>query len=452
MSQSLEQVAELVRREVGIAVKADQLSVIAAALARVAPGMDAERFLSEAAESGAARVLMGRLIDEVTVQETYFFRELRELQAVPWHELAESAAAGGSGSVRVWVSACATGEEAYSLAILASEAFGSGAPPVAVLGTDISTAALQRAEEARYSERSVRHLPAELRKRHFVAEDGRYRAGERLRSLVRFRRHNLVNDPSPPPGEVAFDLIACRNLLIYFDHDTVDRVIGSLETALRPGGHMILGAADRLSGTARRLSRMGRAQPAAERRRERPHRPKRMLRRPLGLQERSPQGPSVARDVPGTGAPVPAGDGDSTTPRRRAGDKVEQALWAADAGDLETAVAITGEVLAENPLDPDAYFARGLAELGLDEADAAVRSFRRALYVDPSFGLAAFELGRAHDARGEPRAAIRAYEQALRTLDPEDERHRVILDQVDLGDVAAACSARLASSARRGSP
>ena len=84
-----------------------------------------------------------------------------------------------------------------------------------------------------------------------------------------------------------------------------------------------------------------------------------------------------------------------------------------------------------------------LAELGLGDAAAAIRSFRRALYLDPSFGLAAFELGRAHDALGDHKAGRRSYEQALRPLDPEDDRHRVILDQVDLADVVAACRARL---------
>jgi len=100
-------------------------------------------------------------------------------------------------------------------------------------------------------------------------------------------------------------------------------------------------------------------------------------------------------------------------------------------------------VLTAEPLNADAYFVGGLAQLGLGDAEAAATSFRRALYVDSSFGLAAFKLGRAHDARGDPRAARRAYEQALRTLDPDDDRHRVILDKVDVGDIAAACRARL---------
>jgi tetratricopeptide (TPR) repeat protein len=73
----------------------------------------------------------------------------------------------------------------------------------------------------------------------------------------------------------------------------------------------------------------------------------------------------------------------------------------------------------------------------------AVAAFRRALYVDPSFGLAAFELGRTYDALADRSAARRAYEQAVRTLDPEDGRHQAILDYVEVADVAATCRSRL---------
>jgi chemotaxis methyl-accepting protein methylase len=421
MSEALTKVAELVRHETGIVVREAQLPALAAALGRIAPGMDAARFVAESSNSGEGTILLSRLVNEVTVQETYFFRELRELRAIDWQRLLEGAREGGLGVVRVWVSACATGEEAYSLAILASEALAQEGTPVTILATDISTAALERAAGGDgYSERSVRNLPSHLRQRYFTHEKGRYRVRDSVRSLVRFRHHNLISDPSPPPGEVSFDVIACRNVLIYFDLATAEPVIWSLESALRPDGYLILGAADRLTGTTAGPS-IDSDHPPAERRE--PRQKKQPLRRPLGLE------------------PVP---------QRRAEDKVEEALLAADVGDLDNAIEIVEEILGKNPLMADAYFVRGLVELGRGDAPKAAASLRRALYLDPSFGLAAFELGRAHDAGGDPRAARRSYEQALRTLDPEDERHRVILDQIDLEDVIAACRARLRSNEGRG--
>lgn len=443
MSEALVRVAELVRQETGIVIKETQLPALAAALARAAPGVDPERFLVEIASQMGADAVIARLVDEVTVKETYFLREARELGAVNWRALHERARADGSGTVRVWVAACATGEEAYSFAMLACEALGSS-PPVSILASDISTTALELAHAARYSERSLRNVSRDLRTRYFEGEGSQLSVRRSLRSLVRFRHHNLVNDPAPPPGEVAFHVIACRNVLIYFDGPTVERVIGSLESALQPDGLLVLGVADRLSGTAGRLARSPLASPPVERRRTRA--PRRVLRRPLGLEDSA--GAPGSASASGKAVRGAGDDRLDATPRGRVEDRIEDALEAADRGDPDTAITISGQLLEREPLSADAYFVRGLAELGRGEAPAAIRSFRRALYLDPSFGLAAFELGRAHDALGDQKAARRSYEQALRALDPADDRHRVILDRVNLADVAAACRARLETGLR----
>ena len=437
MNNGLEAVAEVVRRETGMVIKEPQLPALEAAIGRLAPGTGPQRFLTELS-SAAGGALLHRLVDEVTVQETYFLREQRELEAIDWGSLLREARERGLSVVRVWVTACSTGEEAYSIAMLASEALGPQATPVTILATDVSGAALKRAEGGGdYSERSVRNLPPHLRERYMVRDKGTYSVKDGLRSLVRFRHHNLTGDAFPPLGEVPFDLIACRNVLIYFDLPTVERVLGSLESALRPGGTLILGAADRLTGVASGLGRAA-AAPSTDRRRPTTMR-KRALRRPLGLAPKPGEEADV-RAAPGIGE---SPSGRRQGPRRRVEDRIEDALLAADAGNPARAIEIVEALLAEDPVLADAHFVRGLVELGGGDAQAATQSLRRALYLDPSFGLAAFELGRAHDAGGDTRAARRAYEQALRTLDPADERHRAILDQVDLGDVAAACSARL---------
>jgi tetratricopeptide (TPR) repeat protein len=104
-------------------------------------------------------------------------------------------------------------------------------------------------------------------------------------------------------------------------------------------------------------------------------------------------------------------------------------------------------MLADDPLDADAHFIDGLVTLQAGRPAEAAAALRRALYADASFGLAAFTLGRAYDGLGDTLAARRSYEVALRTLDPEDDRHGQMLQQVDLGDIAAACRARLAGTA-----
>jgi chemotaxis protein methyltransferase CheR len=405
---ALEQLAQVLRKETGIVIQGPQLASLEAAMARVRPSMDARSFLRAIGVGAASDGLLERLIDEVTVNETFFFRQRDELDAIQWHPLLEAAREAGSSTVRVWVAACSTGEEAYTLAMLACEALGTSQPPVSILATDISTDALARARAGGYRGRTVRMLEPRIRERYFVPDgdgDG-VAVGESLRRMVEFGRHNLVNDPVPGSADGRFDLVACRNVLIYFDGQTVERAIGTLERALTPCGVLVLGAADRLCDSAQRLGRPGRP-PRSE-----AAPPKRELRRPLGREEPAPVPPS----------------------------ELASALAAANEGSLRDAVEITERLLEANPLDADAYFVRGLAELGLGDADAAVRSLRRALYVDPSFALAAFKLARAHELRGDRDAAVRAYELALHTLDPEDSRHDAILDQVDLADVAVACS------------
>ena len=378
MTAALGRLAAFVRDESGIRLGVHQYDFLQSALDRVGAGSEPDAFLRRLEDPLHRAPLVTSLIEEVTVKETSFLRDREQLAGIDWPLLLERARARGSEHVRVWASACATGEEAYSLALLAAEALAPAPAPVRILATDISADALAYARAGRYRARSVRDLGPATRARWLREDAGRLVVREPLRALVTFARHNLVRDPFPPLGEAPFDLILCRNVLIYFDTSTVGRVLGSFEQARAPAGELVLGAADVLCASA---SRMGVAMPAA---------PvavvPRVLRRPLGR----------------LATPLTA----------------ERAHGAA--GDFE----------------------RGLEELERDEPAAAVTSLRRALYAEPGFGLAAFKLGGAHEALGDVPAAVRAYRQALRALDPH-ERHEPFLGQIDLADVAAAARARL---------
>jgi chemotaxis protein methyltransferase CheR len=411
VNEAFAEIAALVQRETGIVVSEAQRTSLRAALRRAAPDLEPSAFLREAADPIRGRELVDRLIDEVTIKETTFVRDRRQLDAIAWHLLLERARDAGSDTIRVWSAGCATGEEPYTLALLAAEAFAPADPPVDILGTDISRAALAAAEAGVYRERAVRELDEAQRRRHLERDAaGAYVVGPRLRRHVRFARHSLARDPMPPFGEAGFDLVLCRNVLIYFDAPLIERVIDGLERSVRPGGTLVIGAADALCGTASRLASLTAPPPARS-----PRAATRALRRPLGRKAQ------LSRD-----------------------ERLGAALTAANAHLRDEAVGHAEALLAADPLDADAYFLRGMVELEAGDAARAAASLRRALYVDPSFALASFTLGRAHDALGDAGGARRAYEQALRTLDPEDDRHELLLQQVDLGDIAAACRARLA--------
>ena len=414
MTSDLARLSELIRTETGIALSPGQERALRVAVNRAGAGLDQDRFL--AAVSGPARGrLLDRLIDEITIQETTFVRDREQLDAISWRALLRTARAGGRDRIRVWSAGCATGEEPYTLALLAAEAFAPVRAPVNVLGTDISRTALDAAASGRYRERAVGALDGALRQRYLERQDdGTYLVGEYLRRLVRFRRHNLAHDPIPPPGESGFDVVVCRNVLIYFGTALAQRLIQSFERSVRPGGLFVIGAADALQRTvarhrANRPPRGTTAAPAA-----------RPLRRPL-----------------------------TRPPALSTGQRLATAIDAADKGERGLVLGLVESLLADDPLDSDALYLHGLVTLAGGEPARAVGSLRAALYADASFGLAAFTLGRAYDALGEPAAARRAYERALRLLDPADRRHELLLQQVDIGDVAAACRARLGG---RGGP
>jgi chemotaxis protein methyltransferase CheR len=407
---SIAAVAEFVRRETGIALAVANETVVRAALRRAAPELEPGDFMRAASDPVRGRGLVDRLIDEVTVQETTFARDRDQLDAIPWHGLLRSARAAGSAVIRVWSAGCATGEEPYTLALLAAETFAPAPPPVDVLGTDISGGAVAAAAAGRYRERAIRALDPPLRRRYLEHQsDGSYLVSQRLRELVRFRRHNLVRDPVPPPGEAGFDLITCRNVLIYFEAPVAERVLGRLDSSLRPDGKLLLGVADAL----RRTFQIAAPGSPADR-------------------------PRAARPRARGAVPRPR-----IPPGESRGRQLAAALAAAGKGHRDAALAEVQSLLVRNPLDADAHFVYGLVVLEAGEPARAVAAFRRALYTDPTFALAAFTLGCAYDALGDRAAARRAYEQALRTLDPADTRHEPLLGQIDIGDIAAACQTRL---------
>ena len=150
MNPELAEIADLVRRETGIVLPAARETALRAAVERAAPGLGAAAFVRATSDPAGGRDLVTRLIDEVTNQETFFVRDRGQLDEIPWHALLQRARAAGSGVLRVWCAGCATGEEAYTLALLAAQAFAPAAAPVDVLGTDVSRAALAAAAAGRY--------------------------------------------------------------------------------------------------------------------------------------------------------------------------------------------------------------------------------------------------------------------------------------------------------------
>lgn len=187
---------------------------------------------------------IARLCEAVPVHFTGFFRD-----PGIWDHLASQvlpatlAAKRGDAPVRVWSAGCATGEEAYSLAMLLAEAArnaGWASGRIRAFGTDVGEAALARARAGRYSDWSTDDVPARLKEAYFRRDGDAWKARPELRDLILFNRHDLLCDP--PFGHL--DLIVCRNTLMYFNPAAQARVLAGFYLALKPGGALLTGWAE----------------------------------------------------------------------------------------------------------------------------------------------------------------------------------------------------------------
>jgi chemotaxis protein methyltransferase CheR len=188
------------------------------------------------------------LIDELTTNETYFFRERSQLRALIGEIFTELQAArrGATGRpITVWSAGCSSGEEPYSIVILAQEAGMVPGVDLHVYASDISRRMLRKARQGVYREASFRETEPELRKNYFSEKDGLWRISDDVKKHVDFIHLNLL-DRSKIALLGSMDVIICRNVIIYFNSDTKRQVIQMFSEKLRPGGHLLLGHSESL--------------------------------------------------------------------------------------------------------------------------------------------------------------------------------------------------------------
>jgi len=324
-----------------------------------------------------------QLVEELVVGETYFFRERITLDQIDWSEVTQA-----SSVVSIWCAGCSTGEEAYTLAVLASEALGPN-KKVRVVATDISVEALKQAETGSYSERSVQRVPDSLKAKYFHTVGNRYCVTDQLKSAVSFEQVNLVNSQVPEDFKERFQLVVCRNVLIYFNHQTSAAVLHTLESSLSPGGFLLLGTADRLVKTNIELAS-------------------------LEASSLNRSSFSVKKVIDSDLLEDALDDFEqSDLEAAEVKSKVTRAYELTRQGQLEEAQKLAVEAAKEDPLCADAVFVQGSIALNMLDAISALKAFRRSLYLDPSFSQAAFRIGLTYEATGDTEAALKAYRHAI---------------------------------------
>ncbi|MCP3169493.1 CheR family methyltransferase [Myxococcus qinghaiensis] len=213
-------------------------------LAERCRGLTPHQYLAFLKSPSGAAELEG-LISAVVVNKTDLFRD--EVQLTDFRErvLSPLVARAGGRPLRIWSAGCSTGEEVATLLILLAE---SGASPGStVLGTDISEAALRRASALCFTTEQLRRVPAGPRERYFVPRGSKLSLVSALRERASFQVHNLMDVPYPRPmGAGCFDVIFCRNVLIYFTVESFHRTVATLADSLVPGGTLVLSASEPL--------------------------------------------------------------------------------------------------------------------------------------------------------------------------------------------------------------
>ena len=192
---------------------------------------------------GAAE--LARLVDELTINETYFFRERAQLTALVREIVPQLCAANEGRPVKVWSAGCSSGEEPYSVVMLAREAGLAPGVDFRVTASDISQRMLRRAREGVYREASFRETEPSVRERYFTRCEQGWRIADEVRRHVDFIHANLF-DTGKLALLGALDVILCRNVIIYFDAAGKRRIIDLFHDKLRPGGYLLLGHSESL--------------------------------------------------------------------------------------------------------------------------------------------------------------------------------------------------------------
>ncbi len=371
---------------------------------------------------------LARLARLLTVTETHFFRDevqMRALQTTLLPRLIDAHAA--DQTVAIWSAGCATGEEPYTLAILLADLLPEGWQAL-IYGTDINSAALDKARQAHYRPGALRDVPAETVKRFFTEEaDGSFQLDASIRQQVRFSALNLIASDYPEPFNRVnyFDLIICRNVLIYFAEPQSALVVRRLHDALRPTGFMLSGQTEPINRLSAGL------------------RPE-MLGNTIVYRKRLPSEITNAlrrttQVAPPVSAPLENGPiipPPAPEPRERKKTArlslplYDQALSAANTGQWEEALNLCRQAIAQAPVDYRTHQLLGLIHETRGELGAARDAFRNTVYLNPEALLAHFYLANVYHRLSDARE-LRAWATLHKLLEnrPSDE---IIQDSVGL--------------------
>ncbi len=363
------------------------------------------------------------VIAKLTIGETYFFRNAAQFTALREVILPDLIQRRRMVRyLRLWSAGCATGEEPYSLAITLRETLPADPPwQISILATDINFHFLERARAAVYGNWSFRETPDAVRERYFIPESGRWRLRDEIKRDVIFAHLNLVEPsyPSPQLGIIAFDVIFCRNVLIYFDEPTIQQIVRRLYDALIPGGWLVVGHAEPNIELYRQFETHN--APGAV-----------LYRKPLHVPPFTPATTVVPVSsnlapppLPALSRPVITATKPASLPPPSPDELLTQARIAADRGDWSIAQTYVQALLKAYPLFAPAYYLQAQIAEHHDSLDEALADYRRSVYLDPHFVMGLIGMAGVLMRLNQTDLARRALRQAATILDQHPADHIV---------------------------
>ncbi|MBN1653196.1 MAG: hypothetical protein JXA30_05410 [Deltaproteobacteria bacterium] len=406
------------------------------------PGTDSARdFLRNIKRSTEA---LQKLVNQLTVGESYFFRNRPHFDALQRRiipELVENAK--HIRKLRIWSAGCAKGEEAYSMAILLHEYFPMIRDwDVLIYASDINTSFLELAKQAVYSKWSLRGLDRKLLDPYFIKRsDELYELDPSIKSRVVFARHNL-NDLEPGTALTGepWDLVLCRNVLIYLSHDAVQKAVQYIEAVLRPGGFLLTGHSEALAcsselqlvysdSTFYYRRRVGEAKIKGAIRPER-HRFSIPAYEVRSIFPKASTGEVKRMSL----APLPLfSDNRPARPsfysiHSKAGQSeaiFEQTQGHIDRGEIERAYEILDRFIKSNPIDHRIYFLHAVVADQLGRSVAALQSLKQAIFLNNKFIIGHYYIATIREREGEYQKAKKHFRNVLRLLQGINESSQI---------------------------
>jgi chemotaxis protein methyltransferase CheR len=420
------------------------------------------------------RLEIRELFDLVTIGETYFFRNKAQfdvLMRFVLPEIIQKKVDSGDKCIRAWSAGCSRGDEAYSIAMAIMEVFPSFEDwRISVFGTDINRKSLACSEEAVYGEKDIGHLPKEYLEKYFKTLGSTYHLRDDVKELVEFEYHNLARDPCLDEKMQNVDILFCRNVIIYFDPETTQRVIENFYNCLAQDGYLFLGHTETLWQITNRFERVEFPQTFIYKKR-------------LGPVQEDAMKPFMAvpeisvENLALSAGPIPAFEPEATnegsgsilcpqpeplvpqlaeqaedttlrvdnpsavafrslpghtTPRDK-GDilaGLAKATTLANDAKYKEAADILGKIVEADNLSVEAYYLLGVLSYKGGNLKDAEAQFRKVIYVSPDSVLAYFNLGNMYLYQRKLREAARELKNAIRLLEkrPKDEQVRFCED------------------------